>query len=111
MFRYRMTLREYVLTMKRNYWTARVMFGQLLEAIVFLYEHTISHRDMKSDNILLDFNYPGLLFCFIRRATVNRLTTGSRSYSAVIALYCGSTSSEPLASVANHVDEAFYTQR
>uniref|UniRef100_A0A915BDM6 non-specific serine/threonine protein kinase n=1 Tax=Parascaris univalens TaxID=6257 RepID=A0A915BDM6_PARUN len=58
MKRYRMTLREYMLTMKRNYWTARVMFGQLLEAIVFLYEHTISHRDMKSDNILLDFDHP-----------------------------------------------------
>uniref|UniRef100_A0A183U195 non-specific serine/threonine protein kinase n=1 Tax=Toxocara canis TaxID=6265 RepID=A0A183U195_TOXCA len=58
MKRYRMTLREYVLTVKRNYWIARVMLGQLLEAIVFLYEHTISHRDMKSDNILLDFDSP-----------------------------------------------------
>ncbi|VDK46516.1 unnamed protein product [Anisakis simplex] len=58
MKRYRMTLREYVLTVKRNLWSARVLFAQLLEAIVFLYENMISHRDMKSDNILLDFDSP-----------------------------------------------------
>lgn len=51
-----MTLREYILTRKRNYWTGRVLFGQLLEAIVFLFDNQISHRDMKSDNILLDFD-------------------------------------------------------
>lgn len=32
------------------------MLGQLLEALVFLYENTISHRDMKSDNVLLNFD-------------------------------------------------------
>jgi serine/threonine protein kinase len=45
-----------VLTHKRNYWTGRIMFGQLLEAIVFLHEQQVAHRDMKSDNILLDFD-------------------------------------------------------
>jgi len=56
MKRYRMTLREYVLSYKRNYWAGRVMFGQLLEALVFLYNNSVSHRDLKSDNILLDFD-------------------------------------------------------
>uniref|UniRef100_A0A914WE57 non-specific serine/threonine protein kinase n=1 Tax=Plectus sambesii TaxID=2011161 RepID=A0A914WE57_9BILA len=56
MKRYRMTLREYMLTCKRNYWNSRVMFGQLLEAMVYLFEHQVSHRDLKSDNILVDFN-------------------------------------------------------
>ncbi|VDD97245.1 unnamed protein product [Enterobius vermicularis] len=67
MKRYRMTLREYVLIMKRNYWKARVMYAQLLEAITYLYDHTISHRDLKSDNILLDFDSdedtPHLVVC------------------------------------------------
>lgn len=57
-----MTLREYVLTHKRNYWFGKVMFGQLLEAIVYLYNHRISHRDIKSDNILLDFDTDGKFF-------------------------------------------------
>lgn len=51
-----MTLRDYVLTHKRNYWAGRVMLGQLLEALVFLYENNVSHRDLKSDNILLEFD-------------------------------------------------------
>ncbi|VDN34986.1 unnamed protein product [Gongylonema pulchrum] len=57
-----MTLREYVLTCKRNFWIGRVMFGQLLEAIVYLYDRRISHRDIKSDNILLDFDTEGRFF-------------------------------------------------
>ncbi|KAK6034713.1 hypothetical protein COOONC_27781, partial [Cooperia oncophora] len=60
MKRYRMTLREYVkdFRRKRSYHVARVLFGQLLEGCVFLYENTVSQRDMKSDNILLEFNCP-----------------------------------------------------
>jgi len=56
MKRYRMTLRDYVLIYKRNYYYGRVMFGQLLEALVFLYDNSVTHRDLKSDNILLEFD-------------------------------------------------------
>lgn len=60
MKRYRMTLREYVkdFNQKRSYHVGRVLLGQLLEGCVFLYENTVSQRDMKSDNILLEFNCP-----------------------------------------------------
>ncbi|VDL81826.1 unnamed protein product [Nippostrongylus brasiliensis] len=60
MKRYRMTLREYVKDFKRrrSYHVARVLLGQLLEGCVFLFENTVSQRDMKSDNILLEFNCP-----------------------------------------------------
>ncbi|KJH52025.1 hypothetical protein DICVIV_01726 [Dictyocaulus viviparus] len=60
MKRYHMTLRDYVkdFSRKRSYHVARVLFGQLLEGCVFLYENMVSQRDMKSDNILLEFNVP-----------------------------------------------------
>ncbi|KAI6228155.1 Protein kinase domain-containing protein [Aphelenchoides besseyi] len=78
MKRYRMTLREYCLTHKRNYWAARVMFGQLLEAIVFLYDNRTVHRDLKSDNVLLDFNsddeIPHLVLSDFGSAMSNSLT-------------------------------------
>uniref|UniRef100_A0A914Z579 non-specific serine/threonine protein kinase n=1 Tax=Panagrolaimus superbus TaxID=310955 RepID=A0A914Z579_9BILA len=77
MKRYRMTLREYVITQKRNYWTSRVMYGQLLEAIVFLFEHCISHRDMKSDNCLVDFNYDGEVPHLVLSDFGSALSTGS----------------------------------
>uniref|UniRef100_A0AC34FFW5 Protein kinase domain-containing protein n=1 Tax=Panagrolaimus sp. ES5 TaxID=591445 RepID=A0AC34FFW5_9BILA len=77
MKRYRMTLREYVITQKRNYWTSRVMYGQLLEAIVFLYEHCISHRDMKSDNCLVDFNFDGEVPHLVLSDFGSALSTGS----------------------------------
>jgi PTEN induced putative kinase 1 len=77
MKRYRMTLREYMITQKRNYWTSRVMYGQLLEAIVFLYDHCISHRDMKSDNCLCDFDYDGEVPHVVLSDFGSALSTGS----------------------------------
>lgn len=39
-----MTLQTYLKSHKRNYLQARIMFGQLLEAIVFLHKNIICHR-------------------------------------------------------------------
>ncbi|CAJ0606798.1 unnamed protein product [Cylicocyclus nassatus] len=60
MKRYRMTLRDYLVDLKRkcNDYVARVLFGQLLEGCVFLYDNVVAQRDMKSDNILLEFDDP-----------------------------------------------------
>ncbi|CAI4232948.1 unnamed protein product [Auanema sp. JU1783] len=56
MKRYKMTLRDYAIKERRNYWTGRVLLGQLLEGLVFLNDNKIAQRDMKSDNILLEFD-------------------------------------------------------
>ncbi|KAL3080746.1 hypothetical protein niasHT_039338 [Heterodera trifolii] len=60
MKRYRMTLHDYLEEKndyeKRDPMVGRLLFGQLLEAVVFLHKNKICHRDMKSDNILLDFD-------------------------------------------------------
>ncbi|CAB3411215.1 unnamed protein product [Caenorhabditis bovis] len=56
MRRYRQTLHDYVWTHHRNYWTGRVMLAQLLEACTFLHANKVAQRDMKSDNILLQYD-------------------------------------------------------
>uniref|UniRef100_A0A8R1HP44 non-specific serine/threonine protein kinase n=1 Tax=Caenorhabditis japonica TaxID=281687 RepID=A0A8R1HP44_CAEJA len=56
MRRYRQTLHEYVWTHDRNYWTGRILMAQLLEACTYLHKHHVSQRDMKSDNILLQYD-------------------------------------------------------
>lgn len=61
-----MTLRDYLVDLKRKCEdrTARILFGQLLEGCVFLYNNMVAQRDMKSDNILLEFDDPGVSFPF-----------------------------------------------
>ncbi|KAK6738859.1 hypothetical protein RB195_020760 [Necator americanus] len=60
MKRYHMTLRSYLVDLKRKCSdrVARILFGQLLEGCVFLYDNIVAQRDMKSDNILLEFDDP-----------------------------------------------------
>ncbi|ETN75683.1 hypothetical protein NECAME_12183 [Necator americanus] len=58
--KYHMTLRSYLVDLKRKCSdrVARILFGQLLEGCVFLYDNIVAQRDMKSDNILLEFDDP-----------------------------------------------------
>ncbi|KHJ92138.1 hypothetical protein OESDEN_07982 [Oesophagostomum dentatum] len=60
MKRYRMTLRDYLVDLKKKCedHVGRILFGQLLEGCVFLYDNIVAQRDMKSDNILLEFDDP-----------------------------------------------------
>jgi hypothetical protein len=46
-----MTLQTYLKSCKRNYLEARIMFGQLMEAIVFLYKNRICHRVINYNKI------------------------------------------------------------
>ncbi|VDK53671.1 unnamed protein product [Anisakis simplex] len=64
MQRYQMTLDDYMNKIPMNYKKAHVLLGQLLEAVAYLYNQKISHRDVKLNNILLNFStedqYPHL---------------------------------------------------
>lgn len=56
MKRYNCSLHEYLQLENITMRTRLLLFTQLLEAIVHLYRYGVSHRDLKSDNILIDLN-------------------------------------------------------
>uniref|UniRef100_A0A0N4ZC18 non-specific serine/threonine protein kinase n=1 Tax=Parastrongyloides trichosuri TaxID=131310 RepID=A0A0N4ZC18_PARTI len=57
MKRYNQDLKEYNKTCTgRPIRTNIILFGQLMEALSFLHKHIIAHRDIKNDNILLEYN-------------------------------------------------------
>ena len=53
MRRYDSTLPEYLRANKLTCHQRLVLFAQLLEALLFLKRHSIVHRDLKSDNLLI----------------------------------------------------------
>ncbi|KAI1720270.1 protein kinase domain-containing protein [Ditylenchus destructor] len=83
MHRYRMTLYDYrrdkhrFTDPKSTHLKGRVMLAQLLEAIVFLYNNKISHRDIKSDNILLEFDHEDEVPHLVLSDFGSALSTGS----------------------------------
>uniref|UniRef100_A0A336K9G6 non-specific serine/threonine protein kinase n=1 Tax=Culicoides sonorensis TaxID=179676 RepID=A0A336K9G6_CULSO len=56
MKRYDLSLREFLHQLDMNMRDRVVIFTQLLEAITHLNRHGVAHRDLKSDNILVEFN-------------------------------------------------------
>lgn len=56
MKRYDLSLREFLDQMSISIRDRILLFTQLLEAVTHLNRHGVAHRDLKSDNILLEFN-------------------------------------------------------
>ncbi|CAF1593642.1 unnamed protein product [Adineta ricciae] len=53
MRKYDLTLSEYIRLNKPSHHERLVLFAQLLEALLYLKRHSIVHRDLKSDNLLI----------------------------------------------------------
>ncbi|CAF3305112.1 unnamed protein product [Rotaria sp. Silwood2] len=53
MRRYDLTLNQYIQLNKPNTHERLLLFSQLLEALLYLNNHSIVHRDLKSDNLLI----------------------------------------------------------
>eukprot|EP00914_Ancora_sagittata_P025900 GHVO01051167.1.p1 GENE.GHVO01051167.1~~GHVO01051167.1.p1 ORF type:complete len:646 (-),score=79.31 GHVO01051167.1:16-1953(-) len=59
MKKYPLTLRQYLQSHDLSLKESVLIFVQLLEAIVHLQNHGYAHRDLKSDNLLVDFDRTG----------------------------------------------------
>jgi PTEN induced putative kinase 1 len=57
MKKYDCSLKDYLKTHDVSAHTALLLFTQLLEALVHLLQNEVAHRDLKTDNILLDLSY------------------------------------------------------
>lgn len=64
-FRYHCSLKEYLKTYDVSAHTALLLFTQLLEALVHLLQNEVAHRDLKTDNILLDLSYGNILIIYL----------------------------------------------
>ncbi|CAF1516721.1 unnamed protein product [Rotaria sordida] len=53
MRKYDLTLNEYIQLNKPNNYQRLLFFAQLLETLLYLNKHSIVHRDLKSDNLLI----------------------------------------------------------
>ncbi|XP_011495382.1 PREDICTED: serine/threonine-protein kinase PINK1, mitochondrial isoform X2 [Ceratosolen solmsi marchali] len=56
MKRYDITLKQYVLEKPMKTHVSILLLAQLLEGVAHIHSHGIAHRDLKSDNILLDIS-------------------------------------------------------
>lgn len=56
MKRYNCSLREFLRRYSIDMRTSILLYAQLLEAVAHLYRYGIAHRDLKSDNILIEMN-------------------------------------------------------
>lgn len=57
-FRYSHTLREYLSERNLSLRSSLLLFAQLLEGVVHMVQHGIAHRDLKSDNVLIEERGP-----------------------------------------------------